>query len=310
MNSSSQRRTDQQIARIASRQGGTIARWQLLRLGLTANDIQYRITIGRLRVIHRGVYAVGHDAIPVRGRLFAALLLARPERGLSHAAATALHKLIPSVPPTIDVTVTAGRPRDRPGVVFHKAATLELTTKHGLPVTSVARTLQDLAATDSPHLRKAVNQAFVKRLVTPDELRRRTGPGAAILKRLAGLAPTRSGLERRFLAALAETSLPAPIKEHPLGRYVADFYWPEHGLIVETDGRHYHGGPVAFVDDRIRDAELAVRDLVVIRVTDEQVDHDLPATIDRLERWFAGPGAMRAGPAPAPARRGGTRRTR
>ena len=196
MNSSSQRRTDEQIARIASRQGGTIARWQLLRLGLTANDIQYRITIGRLRVIHRGVYAVGHDAIPVRGRLFAALLLARPERGLSHAAATALHKLIPSVPPIIDVTVTAGRPRDRPGVVFHKAATLELTTKHGLPVTSVARTLQDLAATDRrtcarPSTRPSCSAGDAGRAAPPN------GPGAAILKRLAGLAPTRSGLERR-----------------------------------------------------------------------------------------------------------------
>ena len=55
----------------------------------------------------------------------------------------------------------------------------------------------------------------------------------------------------------------------------------------------------AFVDDRIRDAELAIRDIVVIRVTDEQVDHDLAATIDRLRRWFAGPGARRAGDASA-----------
>ena len=279
-----------------------IDRRQLLRLGLTAKDIEYRVKIGRLRVIYRGVYAVGHDAIPVRGRLFAALLLAPPGRGLSHATATAMHKLIPSMPPFIDVTVTAGRPRNRHDVVFHSASTLEVTTKHGLPVTTVARTLQDLAATGSPHLRRAVNQAFVQRLVTPDELRRRTGPGSAVLRRLAGLAPTRSGLERRFLAALRAADVPEPVKEHPIGRYVADFYWPDYGLVVETDGRRYHAGPVAFVDDRIRDAELAVRDLVVIRVTDDQVDHDLPATIDRLQRWFAGPGATRAGRAPAPAR--------
>ena len=83
------------------------------------------------------------------------------------------------------------------------------------------------------------------------------------------------------LGLSADDSIPDPVTDHPLGRYIADFYWPDHGLIVETDGR-------------IRDAELAIRDLVVIRVTDDQVDHDLPATIDRLQRWFDGPG--RGGP--------------
>ena len=272
-----------------------IDRAQLLALGLTAREIDHRVKIGRLRVIYRGVYAVGHDAIPVRGRLYAALLVARHDSALSHSTGTALHKLIPSMPPFVEVSVTGRRPpRNRHDLIFHKASTLELTTRHGLPVTTVARTLQDLAATGSPHLRKALNEALVRRQVTPEQLRARSGPGAAVLKRLAGRAPVRSGLERRFLAALVDSSLPRPVKEHPIGRYVADFYWPEHGLVVETDGRHIHGGPIAFVEDRIRDAELAVRDLVVIRVTDEQVDHDLPATLERLKRWFTGPGATRA----------------
>ena len=282
---------------MASRQGGTIARWQLLELGLTARQIQHRIRTGRLRVVYRGVYAVGHDAIPVRGRLYAALLVAGPPAGISHRTATALHKLIPSFPAVIDLSVTGRRaPRNRRDLVFHEVGTLELTTKHGLPVTTIARTLQDLAATRPEHeVRTALNQALVHHLVTAGELAARTGPGAAVLTRLVRTAaPTRSGLERRFLAALRASDLPTPIKEHPLGRYIADFYWPDHGLIVETDGWHTHGGPIAFTDDRIRDAELAIRDLVVIRVTDDQVDHDLPATLDRLRRWFAGPGARRA----------------
>ena len=166
-----------------------IDRRQLLALGLSAEEIKYRVRTGRLRVIYRGVYAVGHDAIPVRGRLFAALLLARPERGLSHETATALHKLIPSMPPCIDVTVTASRPRNRHDVVFHSATTLELTTRHGLPLTTVARTLHDLAATGSPHLRVALNQALVQRLVTPDELRARSGPGAASCTAWPGSRP-------------------------------------------------------------------------------------------------------------------------
>ncbi|MET0684443.1 MAG: type IV toxin-antitoxin system AbiEi family antitoxin domain-containing protein [Solirubrobacteraceae bacterium] len=296
-NSSGQRATDEAIARVAGRQGGTISRRQLLRLGLTAKDIEYRIKVGRLRVIYRGVYAVGHDAIPVRGRLFAALLVAGPPAALSHRTAAALHKLIPSMPPFVDLTVTGRRaPRNRRDLAFHRAGTLEATTKHGLPVTTPARTLQDLAATrPEPEVRKALNQALVHRLVAPGDLADRTGPGSAALKRLARItAPTRSGLERRFLAALRQSSIPPPVKEHPIGRYVADFYWPDHRLVVETDGWSTHGGPIAFVHDRIRDAELAIRDVVVIRVSDEQVDRDLAATIGRLERWFSGPGRGRA----------------
>ena len=286
---------------MASRQGGTISRRQLLRLGLTATQIRDRIRSGRLRVIYRGVYAVGHDAIPVRGRLFAALLLAGPTGALSHRTAAALHKLIPSMPPFTDVTVTASRPRNQKDVLFHRTTTLEVTTRHGLPVTTVARTLQDLAATrPEREARKALNQALVHRLITPDEIARREGPGSKVLKDLARItAPTRSGLERRFLRAIEASAIPKPVKEHPIGRYIADFYWPEHRLVVETDGWHTHGGPIAFVDDRIRDAELAIRELVVIRVTDEQVAHDLPATMDRLERWFAGPGASRQASGPS-----------
>ena len=164
-------------------------------------------------------------------------------------------------------------------------------------MTTVARTLQDLAASRPEHeVRKALNQALVQRLIRTDQLVDRSGPGAAVLKRLAAIAaPTRSGLERAFLAALRHSPIPEPVTDHPIGRYVADFHWPEHGLVVETDGWRAHGGPIAFVDDRIRDAELAIRDIVVIRVAEEQVASDLPATIDRLRRWFAGPGARRAG---------------
>ena len=148
---------------------GRSARRQLLRLGLTPTQIRDRVRSGRLRVIYRGVYAVGHDAIPVRGRLFAALLAAGPPAALSHRTAAALHKLIPSMPPFIDLTVTGRRaPRDRRDLTFHRATTLEATTKHGLPVTTPARTLQDLAATRPRHeVRKALNQAFVHRLVRP-----------------------------------------------------------------------------------------------------------------------------------------------
>src|SRR5687768_5549724 len=92
------RTADEAIATLASRQGGVVARAQLVALGLGAKAIDYRVKSGRLRVVHRGVYAVGHDAIPIRGTLMAALLVAGAGSALSHRTAAALWKLIPSMP--------------------------------------------------------------------------------------------------------------------------------------------------------------------------------------------------------------------
>src|SRR5918994_4878630 len=110
------RSVDEAIAGIANRQGGVVSRKQLLALGVDRGALEKRTKIGRLRVIHRGVYAVGHDAIPVRGLLCAALLVAGADAALSHRTAAALHKLLPSMPVLVDVSVT-GRCRTsrRPG---------------------------------------------------------------------------------------------------------------------------------------------------------------------------------------------------
>ena len=97
---------DEAIARIASRSGGVVDRAQLAALGLTRGAIDHRIRVGRLRRFHHGVYAVGHEAIQVRGRLVAGLMAAGPGAALSHRTAAALWKLIPSLPPFVEVTTT------------------------------------------------------------------------------------------------------------------------------------------------------------------------------------------------------------
>src|SRR5215212_4533779 len=81
------RSDDDVIARLASRQGGVVSRSQLIAQGIAPKAVDYRVGIGRLRVYHRGVYAVGHEAIQLRGRLVAALLLAGPGAALSHMTA-------------------------------------------------------------------------------------------------------------------------------------------------------------------------------------------------------------------------------
>jgi hypothetical protein len=78
---------------------------------------------------------------------------------------------------------------------------------------------------------------------------------------------------------VSAATVPAPITDHPIGRSTADFSRPRHRLIVRPTAGTPHNTPTAFVDGRIRNAELA---------------HDLPATIGRVPRWFAGSGRRRA----------------
>jgi Transcriptional regulator, AbiEi antitoxin len=96
---------DEVIAALASRQGGVVARKQLLARGISARSIGHRSKIGRLRVIHRGVYAVGHDAILIRGRLCAALLVAGLGAALSHRTAAYVLALAPSMPQFVEVAL-------------------------------------------------------------------------------------------------------------------------------------------------------------------------------------------------------------
>jgi hypothetical protein len=262
-----------------------VSRAQLIALGLAPTDIAYRIKIGRLRLIHRGVYAVGHDAIPARGRLVAGLLVAGPGAALSHRSAAHLLALLPSMPPFVEITTTTHRRRSRPGLAFHHARSLEATSRFGLPVTTPLRTLRDLATTRPHHeLERAASEALVLKLVTHDELRAHGGRLASLI-----VAATRSGLERAFLKAVLKAGLPTPVTNHRIGPYTVDFYWPSHRLVVETDGARYHDHELARRRDRRRDGELQLRGCSVLRV--DEVDAGL-ATVAR----FLSRPASRTGP--------------
>jgi hypothetical protein len=275
---------DEGIAALANRQGGVVSRAQLEALGLERGSIEHRVRIGRLRVVHRGVYAVGHDAIPIRGRLCAALLVAATHSALSHRTAAYLLTLLPSMPAFVDVTTTGRAPRNRPGLVFHHAKALEATTRHGLPVTTPIRTLRDLAAT-RPHaeVERAASEALVLKLITKHDLTNQHGPGAAVLASLVstGIGPTRSRLERAFLKAVLKFGLPEPLVGHRIGPYTVDFFWPSHTLVVETDGDRYHTHALAIPRDRAKDAALRLLGCTVLRVPEDELP-DAPATVARF----------------------------
>jgi very-short-patch-repair endonuclease len=249
------------LARLATNQSGVVSRKQLMALGFERNEIGWRVSTRRLIRVHQGVYAVGHEDLSDRGRCIAALLATGAGAVLSHRTALALHNLIPSVPQLIEVTLTTRRPRQRAGIKIHRAAALETTIKDGLPVTTALRALQDAGD------RRAWSEALYRGLID----------------RADGEAePTQSELEDILLPALKEAGLPKPVTQHPIGPYRVDFLWPEHKLVVETDGWQAHGHRAAFEEDRARDAHLQALGYRVLRFTWRQIVHQTLLVVVRI----------------------------
>lgn len=286
------------IGRLATCQGGVVARPQLLALGLSPAAIGRRLADGRLLRVHQGVYAVGHRAIGRRGQATAALLAAGSPSVISHRSAAAAWKILPEVGGPVDVTLVARRVRSRTGIAIHRVRELDprdVLRIQGVPVTAPARTLVDLAAAREPRLERAIAEAQVLRLVTRRELEaamaRATDPrGLPELRRALAAgesAPTRSELERVMLRLLADAGLPLPEVNRRLGRYVVDFLWPAEKVVVETDGWAAHGHRRAFEADRARDAALHAGGYVVVRFTWRQISEQPLLAASRLAQVLA-----------------------
>ena len=288
------------IARLAERQHGVVARDQLVAIGVDRNRIRRRLEQGRLHSVHRGVYAVGHRRLTRQGRRMAAVLACRPEAVLSHRTAGALWGLRPSAA-AVDVSIASRSGRERrAGIVLHHVllAPSEITECEGLPVTNPARTLFDLAGVLPPRdLARAVEAAERRRVFDLHALdalfaryRRRAGTRAlraAIALHRPRIELTRSGLERLFLELCEQHGLEAPLVNVPVGPYVADFLWPHHRLIVETDGAETHTTRAAFERDRVRDAELTAAGFRVVRLTHSRVT-DRSAAVAKTLRALLG----------------------
>lgn len=281
------------IAALANAQHGVVSRQQLLRRGLGQDAIGHRVRLGRLHVIHRGVYAVGHALVTERGHWMAAVLAAGRGAVLSHASAAAAWDLRASSASRIDVTVPSYSGRSaRAGLRVHRRAPRvagEIAWQAALPVTSPSRTLVDLAGVVSPAaLERALERAELLRLFDLKAListleRSPNAPGTKVLRRLLGEMSDhpdhiRSELERRFLALLQRHGLPRPLVNHRLGPFEVDFLWPRAMVIAETDGDEHHRTRAGFERDRARDARLAVEGYLTLRFTHLQVTRD-PATV-------------------------------
>ncbi len=285
------------IARLAEAQHGVVARWQLLLEGLTTAEIRWRLETGRLHVVHRGVYAVGHPRLGPRGRWMAAVLALGEGAVLSHRAAAALWSLLDDHPP-IDVS-SSRNARPQAGLRVHRTSTLsaaQRVIRDGIPCTSVARTLLDLAATARPHtVRKAVREAEFRRIFDLREVMAlEAHPGRrrllGVLDELSiGSLNTKSELEDRFLALVTGAGLPRPEVNAALEvntTYFVDFLWRTERLIAETVGFAAHGRESSFHADsrrilRLRNAGYEVLTFTWRDVT-ETPDEVLTAVRARL----------------------------
>jgi hypothetical protein len=281
------------LAELAGRQWGVVSRTQLGRVGLGRGAIDRRVQTGRLRRIHRGVYAIGGAALPREGRNLAAVLACGDRAVLSHVSAAVHWGLLSYDPPRPEVTAPASR-RGVPGIRLHRTRCLdarETTTHNGIPITTIARTLLDLAASSpTNHLEHAIGVAMRNQLYDQREIEQVLDgrPGTKALRH-ATIDPafTRGQLERRFRALCRRAGLPRPesnavVADAQHRPHEVDFFFPDHRLIVETDGWRDHGTRVAFERDRAKDAALVAAGYIVLRFTTRQIAYDPDTVADRV----------------------------
>ncbi len=268
---------------------------------MSRHAITHRLDTEALHTLYRGVYGVGHSAITLHGRFFAAVLACGPGSALSHRSGSELLEMLDPIPGPIHITRT-GPHRDGPnGIVIHRTTTLPVGTCHDIPVTTPARTLVDLAATATTHdLERALERARVRRLVTEADLLDAVGhhrPGTGRLKELLEAEPTftRSKAERALRRLVVKAQLPHPQTNVYIGPYELDALWREQRLVVEFDSWEFHGHREAFERDRIRDADLQAAGYRVIRATWRQLTTQPEALTARLAVAIArGPAAAGA----------------
>ena len=271
---------DEAIAALADAQYGVVAYRQLVEVGLGEDGIAARLRTGRLHRVHRGVHSVGHRSLRREGYWMAAVLACGPGAVLSHRSAAALWALRSGAGSAVDVTVPSngGRHRRR-GIRVHRSRRLapeEVTVELGISVTTVARTLLDLADVLQVHaLKRAVAEAEYRGLFDLMALSavvaHNPGRRGATLVRAIDAHPqrTRSDLENRFLDLIDRHGLPRPTAGLFVGGHETDFAWPRAKLIVETDGHAAHRTEQAFEADRLRDRDTLRAGFRTIRLTGE-----------------------------------------
>jgi hypothetical protein len=257
------------------------------------------LVAGHLHRVHRGVYAVGHCRLTWHGRCFAAVLAAEPlepERVAmaSHISAAWLWGLLRSRPSAIHVTAPIRR-RAKQGFAVHFACLVaeDHSVRDGVPVTSLSRTLLDLAAISRPvqlerYLERAEEGGDFDLHAVEALLARAGGHhGRGRLRRALAIyrdepAFLRSQLERRFLRLAKKAGLPSPAMNFNVAGYELDAYWGRERFAVELDVYETHGSRGAFERDRLRQEDLKLIGVEMTRVTGSRLDREPKKLMERV----------------------------
>ncbi|HET7510402.1 MAG TPA: type IV toxin-antitoxin system AbiEi family antitoxin domain-containing protein [Solirubrobacterales bacterium] len=288
-------RSHHELAELARSQNGVLSYAQLRELGFSKGHIARAHEAGRLQRVHMGVYAIGHTALSDRARATAALLVFPGTAVLSHGSAAWLWGLVPTAPREAEVTVAA-RGNRRHGLRVHRVWSLpddERTIYEGLPVTSVARTLVDLAGTSSGRgLSRVVDRARRRSkldLAAVDRaLGRRSGSFGRerlqdVLRLYRQPVFDRARSELLFLDAIHDADLPAPRMNTWVESCEIDAYWETERFAVEVDGWESHGSREAFESDRLRQEDLKLAGIDSIRITARRIEQEPRVVAKRLK---------------------------
>jgi very-short-patch-repair endonuclease len=281
---------------LAAKQHGVLTRRDLDRLGFSKMAIDHRVSTGRLHLISPGVYAVGRPELTPRGRWTAAVLACGDDAVLSHRSAAELWGIGFEESGRIDVSIRRRSKITRRGILVRARPTLperSVVRRFGIPVTDPVQTLIDLATELKPmRLERAVNQADVHDLVDPETLRDSLDaypgvPGVKTLRTMLDRHTFRlsdSDLEILFRPLARAAAFPSPLSKHWVLGYEVDFFFPDHGLIVETDGLRYHRTPAQQARMVKRDQKHTSHGYRVLRFTHWQVAYAPTEVTDILRR--------------------------
>jgi hypothetical protein len=287
-----------------------ITRSQLIGLGFTPKAIKHRVSTGRLHLVVRGVYAVGRAKLPREGRWMAAVLACAPDAALSHRSAAALWGFGKEHPHYIDVSVGRASEAHLPGLRCHRRPSLpsnEVDLRLNIPLTKSVRTFLDLATVTGPKtLERSINEADKLDVIDADSLRRALDdhPGERGIRLLRHVLDKHTfrlsddELERLFRPLATAAGLPTPLTKHLVNKFEVDFYWPELGLVVETDGWRYHRTPSAQTRDALRSQIHVANGQTPLRFSHYQVKYE-PRHVEHILTKTAT--NLRGHPAPLPA---------
>jgi very-short-patch-repair endonuclease len=298
------------LKELAERQDGVVSRLQLRAIAFSDRAIERAVEAERLHRIFRGAYAVGRPDIGPLGRLRAATLACGDGAVISHRSAGALLGLLDKGPAVIDVIAPPSRGRKIDGVRFHRVRTPrrdEVGTVDGIPCTSPARTLVDLAGTVGDWtLRSCFERTAQRKMLDIPAIEASMDPGRrgnrslrALIDEWRRAAPVakqgklKSPLEAKVLPLVLRRNLPTPLLNAPVeiasGRIEVDFLWPAQRLVVEADSRDFHGTDLAFERDRWRDRELFRVGYSTLRITHHQAERETAAVADAIAARLANP---------------------